>query len=61
MKSYVKLDSGLIIGIETKRQYDFSQLQHDGTITTIGDTSRPDKYILVNKIVEIIENNANKA
>lgn len=54
MKTYIKTESGDIIAIESKREYGFRNIQHDGTITTVGDTSRLDRVVMRNRICEVI-------
>ena len=54
MKSYFKTQSGDIIAIESKREYECKNIQHDGTITTVGDTRNLEKSVMRHRVVGVL-------
>lgn len=59
MKTYLKIESGDIIVIESKREYEFKNIQSNGTITTIGDISNIKNSKMKHTIIGVIENERN--
>jgi hypothetical protein len=55
MATYIKTETGDIVEIESKREYTFKQVQHDGTITTAGDTSNLDKSVIRHRGVGVLQ------